>query len=243
MSTLSFLALVTAGTALTDAQIQSVFEVPGLEDLTEDLPGFVAKAKESKFFLTTAARLRDSLALGKEGTKEQKQEGNALRMLLMSGPDFADTLIYFQPPKKTAQDKVDTKPSWQLFLYKRILSATEDFMWDTANALLANTDFRKEIAEKSEGFPESVTNFREALIQGGRFQVNYTVTDPEKHPERMLPVPGHADKLVALSYGWRNDQFRTEAKKKDAKTEGKPGKEPEAQPQVNAEAAPAPTDG
>src|SRR3990172_4732847 len=85
----------------------------------EVLEANVARGLSDPFFLKVSRDLRGSFDRSKDKatrTKEDVISGNAFRMVLMSGPDFASSLVAYTPPKRTAKEAADTTPVWQTFI-------------------------------------------------------------------------------------------------------------------------------
>lgn len=208
-----------ASTGVTREELENLFNPPDLAGMdlidAETLEANIAKATSDPFYLKTTRELRavyDVVAATpkaerKNLDKEDVTKFSMLRMVYMTGPDAAEQILYYQPPKRKAAAAGDTIPPWQTYIAKLALAKAYPVLMGEIDRLL--TEGRDDVIKHSEGLPAAVTDHRSFIELSDRFQVNYVVND-----ERWKNAAG---KDTAVSIGWRCDLFRPEPKKKDEK--------------------------
>lgn len=199
----------------------------------EILDANVTRAIEDAWFLSVSKDLRGAYDRSQDKatrTQEDKVKGNAFRMVIMSGPEFAESLVYYIPPKKKAAAGVAAIPPWQTYVAREALAEVYPLLMAAIDKRLTG-EGRVQTEKESLGLPPSVTDHYSFMAQSERFQINYTVSDEVwKHKDAK-----GVEKETKVSIGWRNDQFRPEPKVKAA-TAPKPPSDGQKAPEATAPA-------
>jgi hypothetical protein len=211
---------------VTDEELRALFGPQDLIDreLVEEteLAANVEKAKESPHFLKVSRELREVYdrvqTLPKsEVLKEDKLKANAFRMVAMGGPDEAEALVYFVPPKRTAKEAADEIPHWASYVNKEALKRVYPVLMQAFDDLLGPE--REATLKACQGLPASVGDHKSFLEQNHRFQVNNVVSDEEFEITEPGPDGKPVKRTAKLSLGYRNDLFRSETKGAKKKAE------------------------
>ncbi len=139
----------------------------------ETLEANVAKGLSDAFFLKVSRELRaafDRSLVKATRTKEDVLAGNAFRMVLMSGPDFAASLVAYTPPKRTAREASETIPCWQQHIAKVALTEVYPLLMASIDRQL-NAEHRAATAAGCTGLPAEVVDHKTYIALSNRFQV------------------------------------------------------------------------
>jgi len=243
----------------SDAILRELFGPASMVDAElvdeETILDNIAAARADAFYLETSRSLRadfDSLkGVSKAEIKadlalqDKALRANGFRMMAMSGPETARTLIYYVPPKKAAKSASETVKDWKTYISHLALERIYPILMQeidilTAPAAQVITDYagksrageRGTTEANCSGLPADVKDAHSFYDLCDRFQINYVVSD-----ERWVRTEADGKKKeTAVSLGWRADKFRPERKVEEVKkAEVKASETPTTTPPAPAE--------